>query len=148
MGSSDDRHDVINAFRFSVEIDGMIVAGFSHASGIEMEILTTELKEGGLNEYTRKIVIGTKYSPIVLKKGITTSNFFGSWCQAIASGYITRKDGAIILIGPDGQEFRRWNFVEAYPTKWTGPELDSMTPNVAFESVTLTHNGIKVVKSK
>jgi phage tail-like protein len=35
-----------------------------------------------------------------------------------------------------------WNFYNACPTKWTGPEFDASSDNVAFESIELVHEGI------
>jgi hypothetical protein len=35
-----------------------------------------------------------------------------------------------------------WDFKEAFPYKWTGPELRSDSSNVAIESVELAHRGL------
>jgi hypothetical protein len=35
-----------------------------------------------------------------------------------------------------------WDFKEAYPVKYTGPELRADSGSVAFESIELTHRGL------
>jgi phage tail-like protein len=37
----------------------------------------------------------------------------------------------------------RWNFAQAYPVKWVGPELKADSSTVAFETIELAHHGIK-----
>ncbi|HEC98658.1 MAG TPA: phage tail protein, partial [Nitrospirae bacterium] len=42
-----------------------------------------------------------------------------------------------------GEDKWRWNFSDAYPVKWTGPELRADNNTVAFETIELAHHGIK-----
>jgi phage tail-like protein len=42
-------------FRFLVEIQGLIVAGFSEVNGLQAEIETFEYREGGLNDYAHRL---------------------------------------------------------------------------------------------
>jgi hypothetical protein len=35
-----------------------------------------------------------------------------------------------------------WDFKEAYPVRWTGPELRAGSNDVAFESIELAHRGL------
>ena len=35
-----------------------------------------------------------------------------------------------------------WDFKEAFPYKWTGPDLRASSSDVAFESVELAHRGL------
>jgi phage tail-like protein len=41
-----------------------------------------------------------------------------------------------------GEEERRWNFEQAYPVKWTGPDLRATANEVAFESLEFAHKGL------
>jgi phage tail-like protein len=48
----------------------------------------------------------------------------------------------------DGNRAVSWNFRDAYPVKWSGPELRGDSNSVAVESIELAHHGISVaVKS-
>ena len=42
-----------------------------------------------------------------------------------------------------GAEKIRWNFSEAWPSKWTGPALSAGTAAVAVESLEITHEELK-----
>ena len=42
-----DRHDPVLSFQFSVEIEGVSVAGFSEVSGLDAESAVETFKEGG-----------------------------------------------------------------------------------------------------
>ena len=136
-------HDIMQSFRFLVEIDGMYVGGFTHVSGLDVEVVRETYREGGLNGFEHQFASGIKYSPIVLKRGIVNSSVLLNWCQSVIKGNIQRMHGAIVLLDAKGEESCRWTFFDAYPIRWTGPDLDAMNREVAFESITLAHNGIK-----
>jgi phage tail-like protein len=42
------------------------------------------------------------------------------------------------LLAADGTEAVRWNFTNAWPSKWDGPTLNAMSNEVAIESLTIT----------
>jgi phage tail-like protein len=42
-----------------------------------------------------------------------------------------------------GEDTWRWNFFDAYPVKWTGPDFRAETNAIAFETVALAHHGIR-----
>jgi phage tail-like protein len=43
-----------------------------------------------------------------------------------------------------GKELFRWNFIEAYPVKWTGPQFTAASTEAAVETLELTHNGMTI----
>ncbi len=139
------RPNVVSAYRFMVELDGMLVAGFSEVSGLTQETETEEVLEGGLNQYVHRLPGRTKPQPITLKRGITSTNELWDWYADVVEGRFMRKSGSIILFNDRDEEFRRWNFYDAYPTKWTGPELNASSSDIAVESIELTHNGLKAL---
>ena len=137
-----ERKDPYSSFRFRIEIDGIISAGFAECSGLQAETEYEEYREGGVNEYVHKLPKVTKYPNITLKRGITDSEELWKWYQDVVTGKIQRKNGSIILLDSEDNDVWRWNFKEAYPVKWTGPELKSDSNTVAFETLELTHTGI------
>ena len=50
---------------------------------------------------------------------------------------IERRNGSIILLDLEGQEKLRWNFFEAWPTKWDGPDFSAKGNEVAIETLEL-----------
>ncbi|WP_168121136.1 phage tail protein [Paenibacillus sp. HB172176] len=135
-------NDVASAYHFWVELDGILVAGFSEVSGLEAETEFDEYREGGVNGYVHKLPKGVKFPNLVLKRGLTKSPALWNWYESSIDGKLTRKSGAIVLQNPDGTEFGRWNFYDAYPVKWSGPQLNAATSDVAFESVEIAHSGL------
>jgi phage tail-like protein len=140
--------DIIGAFRFAVEIDGLLVGGFTEISGLEAETEYDEYQEGGLNTFVHRFPKVTKFPPLVFKRGITTSSTLWDWYHDAVGGTVKRKTGAIILYNIQGREVCRWNFEGAYPTKWSGPALSSTSNDVAIESIELAHTGLKALFKK
>ena len=61
----------------------------------------------------------------------------------VIDGKPERKNGSIVLRDETGAEKIRWNFSEAWPSKWTGPALNATTAAVAVESLEITHEELK-----
>ncbi len=141
--STGKRSDPLMGFRFIVEIDGIAVARASEVSGIQVEIETETYEEGGVNDFVYQLPKRARYQPIVLKRGLAEGDEFWQWHQDCVNGSVKRKNGSIILLDTEGQEKWRWNFVQAFPVKWTGPDLKAENASVAFESIELAHHGIR-----
>ena len=137
------RPDPYRSFRFRVEIDGITVAHFSEVSGLQVETETEPYEEGGVNDFVHQLPKRTKYQNITLKRGITDLEDIWRWHQDVVSGKFKRKNGSIILMDSAGEDKWRWNFSQAFPVKWTGPELKADSSTVAFETVELAHHGVK-----
>lgn len=131
------------SFRFLIEIGGITVAQVSEVTGLQFETETESYEEGGVNDFVYQLPKRTKYQHITLKRGITDLDDLWKWYQDVVSGKFQRKSGSIILMNAAGEEKWRWNFQEAYPVKWTGPDLKADSNTVAFETIELAHNGIK-----
>lgn len=140
-----DRRDPYGVFRFHLEIDSVIVAGFSEVSGLTLETEVEERPEGGVNDHVHAFAKGTKSPRLILKHGITDSDALWRWHQEVVAGRIERQDGRILLLDYKGVEKWHWAFEKAYPVKWIGPDLKADSSAVAFETVELVHRGIKKV---
>lgn len=136
------RADPYQAFNFLVEIEGIITGGFSECSGLQVETEFFDYREGGLNEYVHRLAGPTKYPPLVLKHGLTQIDGLWNWHQGVAQGTILRKNGTIFLLDKQRVPVMFWNFKEAFPVKWTGPDFRADSASVAFESVELAHHGL------
>lgn len=133
------------AFRFQVEIDGLLVAGFSEVIGLEAETEVEVYREGGVNDFEHHFIKIRKYPNLILRRGVTNSIELWNWYEGVAEGKITRKNGSVILLNPAGQETFRWNFFDSFPVKWVGPELRSAASEVAIESLEIVHHGLKTI---
>ena len=52
------------------------------------------------------------------------------------------KNGTIYLLDKQRIPVMWWDFKEAFPFKWTGPDLRADSGSVAVESVELAHRGL------
>ncbi len=137
------RKDPFTSFRFRVEIEGITVAFVSEVTGLQLETQTEPYEEGGVNDFVHQLPKRTTYTNITLKRGITDADELWKWHQDVVKGKFKRKEGSIILMNSLGEDEWRWNFSEAFPVKWSGPEFRAESGTVAFESVELAHHGIK-----
>lgn len=137
------RDDPYISFKFQVEIQGLIVGGFSEVSGLQVETKTQDFREGGLNDRLHKLPKGTEQSNLTLKRGITDSDILWKWYQDVVDGKVKRKSGRIILMDFEGNEKWHWTFEDAYPVKWVGPDFKANSNAAAVETLELVHKGIK-----
>jgi phage tail-like protein len=136
------------AGKFVFTVEGLTIGTFTEVSGLSVSIEVEELAEGGQNQYTHKLPGRMKWPNLVLKRGVTnTDNLFG-WFQrssgdafAGAGNKLERHDGAVTLMDAAGKQVRRWEFVGAYPVKWTGPKLAAATRDLAVEELEVCHRG-------
>ena len=137
------RADPYQVFNFFVEIEGILAGGFSDCTGLQVETEVQDYAEGGLNDYVHRFRGRTKYPPLVLKHGLTMIDGLWQWHQDVAvNGQVDRKNGTIYLLNRMRIPVLWWDFKNAFPTKWTGPDLRANSSEVAIESVELSHQGL------
>ncbi|MGM0879734.1 MAG: phage tail protein [Bacillota bacterium] len=136
------RKDPFRNFRFRVEIDGIQQAGFSDVSGFDSSIDVIEYREGNEGTTVRKLPGLTKYGNVSLKWGITDSMDLYNWHKEAAAGNIQRKNISIIVIDEAGNDKARWDFVQAWPSKYDAPDFNAKGNDIAIESLELVHEGM------
>ena|SRR6266545_1741622 len=137
------RVDPYRGFNFLVELDGITNAGFQECGGLDVSTDPIDYRDGSDPLHVRKLPGLNKFSAITLKRGLTDSKDLWDWRNTVIEGRTERKNGSIVLLDEKGQEKLRWNFVNAWPSKWTGPAFNSTGNSVAIESLELTHEEIK-----
>ena len=143
------RNDPYAAFNFQVEIEGLIIGGFTEVNGLQVETAVEDYQEGGQNEYVHKLPGPTRYpSNLTLKRGLTDIDSFWRWHRKVIAGKITRKNGTVYLLDRQGLPAMWWDFKQAYPVKWSGPDLNAMENSVAIESLEIAHHGLTRVPSR
>jgi phage tail-like protein len=147
MPQTGARRDPYQSCNFFVEIEGIVTGGFTECGGLQVELETKELREGGVNDYVHTLRGRIKYPPLTFKRGITDIDGLWQWYQDVAKGVVKRKNGTIYLLNRAHEAVMRWDFKDAIPTKWTGPDFRSDANSVAFESIELVHRGLKWKKT-
>lgn len=136
------RSDPYASFLFGVEVAGTEIGGFSQVSGLERETSYEEFREGGTNDYLHRLVNNTKYPILTLKRGLTDKAALWAWHQSVIAGEIERLPLSVVVRDSLGEEKWRFLFIDAYPVKWSGSELNSTNNSVFVESVEFVHNGM------
>ena len=142
MAQTGQRVDPYGNFNFLVEIDGITRAAFHEVSGFDSTIDVIEHREGGENTTVRKLPGMTKHSNSVLKWGLADDADLYNWHRDAVNGKVQRRNGSIVLLDRQGQERMRWNFVNAWPSKWDGPDFNAEGNDIAIETLELAHEGV------
>lgn len=146
MAQTGQRNDPFLAFRFEVRIGSFPVAGFSDCTGLQSETEVQDYSEGGVNTHLLKFPTRTKQANLVLKRGIV-DRVLWDWYFDLTQGVVNRMTGEVVVRDPSGNsEVIVWQFAEAFPCKWTGPELSASQNNVAVETLELCHSGLLRLK--
>lgn len=140
------------SFGFRVNLkdaEGHELGCFQEASGLSIQVGVEDMAEGGLNSTTHKVITGTSYANIVLKRGLCSADMYGIIEKVVnAKGNITRIDGSIDLLDDAGNPIKTFSFVRGIPVKWDGPSLSVMSDAIATESLEIAHEGLTVSTPK
>ena len=137
-----DRRDPLRNFRFRVEIDGIVQAGFSEATVPDTTTDVIEYREGTEITTPRKLPGLTKYGNLSLKWGTTDSMDLYNWRKQIIDGNVQRKNLAVIVIDEGGNDKARYEFVNAWPSKYDPADLNATGNAVAIETLEIVHEGM------
>ena len=134
------------------------MAAFSEVTGIEASVDVVEFRQGNAHSLAPVKIPGlVKHGNITLKMGYTIGNGFKQWVQDCVSetrGAMPRKTVTIELLdirdkSPDStyetvQGKITWILKEAWVTKYSGPDLNASTSEVAIESVELAYEELTI----
>ena len=132
----------LGSCRFYVKIDGMTSAVFTEMSGLQLETVVTEYEEGGNNSFVHRLPGRTKIGNLTLKRGLVSSNEFFNWYNEILQGKLKFRHVDVVMFDDEGKEVAKWSFANAFPVKWTGPQLAADSKNAAVETLELAHEGL------
>lgn len=144
MTTTEGRADAQPMHRFYLQIEGVNLALFSEISGLQVETDIFEYVEGGNNGFVHKLPGQTRVGNLTCKRGLVATNELFNWYMKVAAGTIERRNLSVIIYKLDGAEMRRWNFFDAYPVRWVGPDLGAETTGAAIELVEIAHAGMQL----
>ena len=136
------RRDPHRAHSFRLEIDGIVRGGFRECSGLESTTAPIDYREGDDALTLQRLPGLASYAPITLRWGSSDDHELFDWRQQVVDGRVDRRNGSIVLLDDTGAERLRWNFTEAWPSKWNGPAFNATGNEVAIEAIEITHEGI------
>ncbi|BBE17103.1 hypothetical protein AQPE_1252 [Aquipluma nitroreducens] len=129
-------------FHFKVEFANL--SGeyqFQSVSGLNVELETEQIAEGGENRFKHKLPVSTRYPNLVLKRGIKVDSALTKWCRdALENFDIKPTNITISLLNENHEPLMTWNVVHAYPLKWSVSEFNAEKSQLAIESIELAYN--------
>ena len=142
------RVDPYRNSRFLLEIDGISQAGFREATISESTQDPIEYREGNEPPTVRKIPGLIKYGNVTLKWGVTDSLDLYNWRKSIEDGKVkdNRKKIAVVLMDDQGNAKARWEFSQAWPTKYHAPDLNATANEIAIETLEIAHESMARAK--
>lgn len=146
------RFDPYKQFKFRVRWDGRYVAGVSRVSPLRRRTQVVAHREGGDPSVQRHSPGLTTFDPITLERGRTHDAEFEQWANKVwnfGSGLGSevslrdfRKDVTVELYNEAGQKVMAFNVFRCWPSEYVAlGELEANEGAVAFESLTLEHEG-------
>ncbi len=134
-------------FNYKVLIDNSEEAGFSEVSAPDITSDPVEYREGNMAGITPGKQPGLlKYSNVTLKRGVTDSQVFVEWMKSVLEGKVERKTVVITLLDDAMGEVASWQLEKAWPTKYTAPDVNATSNEVAIESLELVCEGVTRIK--
>ncbi|MCI3944230.1 phage tail protein [Pseudomonas syringae] len=148
--------DLLTGFYFSVRISGESSgtdAAFQEVSGLSQETAIEEVISGGENRFNYRLPGHTRYSNLILKRGVAQADSpLIEWCQETMDdglrNPIQTKNIIVSLFDEQGLTRLSWNFVKAYPVKWSMSELKSQDSNLLVETIELAYQYYKADDSR
>jgi phage tail-like protein len=146
------RFDPYKNFKFRVKWDGRYVAGISRVSALKRTTQVVEYRQGGDPSTVRKSPGRTSFEPITLSRGVTHDPAFEQWANKVwnhgsgggneVSLKDFRKDIIIELFNEAGQLVIAYRVYRAWVSEFVAlSDLDATESAVAFQSITLQHEG-------
>jgi phage tail-like protein len=135
------------SFYFTVSIAGVGTgndSSFQEVSGLSAERGTIEIKEGGENRFSYHVPDRAKYGNLVLKRGVMLANSgLATWCETVLtsdlSHPITTQQIVVSLLDADTNPLVTWNFVDAWPVKWSVADLSADKSELTIETMELAY---------
>jgi phage tail-like protein len=140
------RSDPYLAYRFLVEIEALVVGGFSGVSGMGVRMEPEEYAEGGVNTHTHSLPTRYTHSNVTLTRGLTDADGLWRWVEQAVEGRVRTRHVSVYVLDATGARAWGWQLLDAYPVGWTGPELQADGSSVAVETLELAHGGIRRIE--
>ena len=144
-----ERVDPYRQLRFLLEIEDVVVAGFSHCDLPAARSSVVEYREGNEPPTPRKLPGLNRYGPLVLKTGVTDQSIeLFEWRTLVERGQMeeARRAIAVTLLDATGQAAARWEFREAWPCQYEAPRLSATADEVAIERLVVANEGFARVE--
>ncbi|MCU0388604.1 MAG: phage tail protein [Chitinophagaceae bacterium] len=138
-------------FHFRVEFIGVgnnNDTRFQSVSGLTMEYDVETFKEGGENRFEHKLPGRSKFADLSLKRGMLSDSEVIKWLLGILRDrdFINHKPAVVqvSLLNEKHEPLRTWEFIDAWPKKWSVSDLNAQENSIVVETLELAYKYFKV----
>jgi len=143
--------DPFTAFNFRVRLelegeDGVICDGaFSEVSGLEAQLETQTIREGGNNSRQIHLAGAVSHGEVTLKRGMTRGLGLWRWFSSVQNRRDARAFGEIAMLSSDREkEVARFKLTGCLPVKIKAPPLNAMSGLIAIEEAQIAFETLDV----
>jgi phage tail-like protein len=134
-------------FHFRLEVQGRVTGFFTEIGGLgsEHEVIEHKVVDINGNDLVQALPGRLKWQPVTLKRGLTSVRDVWDWRKMVEDGKVSeaRSNGTITMFNQSLQPVAKWDFKNAWPSKVTGPQLQSDSNTFGIEEMTIVHEGIE-----
>ena len=132
------------AFHFRVDIDGLTTGdkdvSFQEVSGLNATVGEYTYNEGGENRFVHRLPDRITYDKLVLKRGMLVGSALIGWFRdAVEAFRFDPKDIVVTLLNENHEPLEAWNFVKAYPVKWSISDFNAQGNEIVVETIELVY---------
>lgn len=134
----------IPSSKFVVNFGGDAV-NFQEVILPDSEIEIIEYRDGSdVLSSVRKYPGLTKYSNLILKRGMTKSKELYEWFKQIKQGKLERRDIMVSILNEENEPFVVWKLRNCWPTKYSGPALKAKDSSIMIEMLEIATEDVDV----
>jgi len=137
-------------FHFQV-VFGLDGAGgeisFQSVKGLEVQLETETLKEGGILSHEHVLPVRSKFSPLILERGVfkPQDSAIIAWCKnALFDFTFNPTTVTISLLNESHTPLITWNLRHVWPKSWKVKDLNAQQGEVLIETLELNYNAFTV----
>jgi phage tail-like protein len=119
---------------------------FQEVSGLDVEMEMENFIEGGENKFTWQLPKRTRYTDIILKRGMFIGSPVIKWCRDAFENFLFAPANLhIALLNEQHTPIMTWYVVNAIPKRWSVSGLNAQDNSIMVESITLSYQYFNII---
>jgi phage tail-like protein len=119
---------------------------FQSVSGLTIDVNLDTYNEGGENRFVHRLPGRTRYTDLVLKRGMTLISGLTAWCIDAVENFNYQPTNLIIsLLNEEHLPVSSWYVTHAIPIKYDIAGLNAEQGQIVIESLTLRYEYFKTL---
>lgn len=120
---------------------------FQKVSGIQSEINTMTINEGGENLYAHRLPTRVSYNNLVLERGMVLDSPLSIEFEvAMSTLKFSPSNVLVALLDDNGDPATAWLFYKAYPVKWSMSDFDATNNSIVVETMELAYTRYQTIR--